>query len=217
MKEYPILFSAPMVRAILNGTKTQTRRVLKPQPDGWIRGSSGTIGVPKKITSKKPHKNGSIWQEEDGTCYDDINCPFGKVGDRLWVRETWQKTLSGKYIYRSDYPDGYKADHTATGDWKPSIFMPRAASRITLEIIHVRVERLQGIIEQDAIAEGVKTNAQNGIDDYNGEWWNYTAVDFDDYPCSSAVESYETLWTSINGPESWAQNPFVWVISFVKV
>lgn len=212
MKEIPILFSAPMVRAILEGQKTQTRRIMKPQPDGWIRGSSGTFGVPKKITNKKPTVNGSIWQEEDGTCYDDIFCPYGQPGDLLWVRETWAKQLDGKFIYRSDFEAWEKADYTATGNWKPSIFMPRAASRILLKVQELRVERLQDINEWDAIDEGIEmVDGPDGLRYYA----NYGDDNVD--TCLPPIESYRTLWEYINGTESWDENPYVWVLKFKRV
>jgi len=211
MKERPILFSAPMVRAILEGRKTQTRRVLKPQPDGWIRGSSGTFGIPKKITSKKPHRNGTIWQEPDGTCYDDIVCPYGQPGDLLWVRETWRPK-------QHSFPTGWPYEYRATaeqdgtpehGAWKPSIHMPRAASRILLDITDVRVERLNDISEWDAIDEGLEmVDGPDGIKYYG----NYGDNNAD--TALHPIESYRTLWESINGKGSWIQNPFVWVVEF---
>lgn len=229
-----------MICAILAGTKTQTRRIIKPKPAKWIIGFRKP-GIPYKITNKKPSENGAIWQEDNGACYEPIRCPYGQEGDRLWVRETfyaygrWEyittqkkgddhdgwhfidKTLAAGlgYMYESNPPKVLKSGRNGIGWYKrPSLFMPREASRILLEVTGICVELLNDISESNAIAEGVKTNAENGIDDCNGEWWNYEAVDFDDFPCASAKESYKTLWQSINGPGSWAQNPAVWVVEF---
>jgi len=171
----PILFSAEMVRAILSGQKTMTRRVMKPQPAGNNR-------IPV------PGKKRIVMNVEDVRIAE--LCPFGKIGQQLWVRETWMKCDTGGYEYRADYckelEDGIK--------WNPSIFMPRDASRITLEITGVRVERLRDITDEDAIKEGVAHVVGR-------------------YP----VEDFAELWDSINAkkPErSWDDNPFVWVIEF---
>jgi hypothetical protein len=134
MKERPILFSGPMVRAILDGKKTQTRRVVKPQPV-WV----AEPNAPFKTTDADP--NGMI------------NCQYGYSGDRLWVRETFMPMphLNAKAFYRA-------SDQLVGGKWKPSIHMPRKLSRIMLEITGIRVERLQDISESDAIAEGVNVH-----------------------------------------------------------
>jgi len=233
IKERPILFSGPMARAILEGRKTQTRRAIKPQPDAWIRGSTGTFGVPKKITNKKPHRNGTIWQEDDGTCYEDIKCPYGQPGERLWVRETWAKTCIHpdgscdgdgcdycSLDYRADDPTAkYPGDwpnntppNQCPPKWKPSIYMPRCASRILLEITEVRVERLQEISEADALAEGVLENPnQDSLYDF----WHYGGSGC--WGEFNAVGSFNSLWESINGPESWEANPWVWAITFKKI
>jgi hypothetical protein len=220
MKEHPILFSGPMVRAILEGRKTQTRRIIKPQPDGWIRGNSGAFGVPKKITNKKPHKNGTIWQEEDDTCYEDINCPYGQPDDRLWVRETWQLDEDERgFVYRADIRNF--ADYAfGPPSWRPSIFMPRKACRIVLEIADIRVERLQEISEADAIGEGVEWWHEERLKSRPKHYRVYCDYDNPKDPAqytSSAVDSFSTLWQSINGPESWNQNPWVWVIEFNRI
>lgn len=192
MKERPILFSGPMVRAILEGRKTQTRRVVKPQPDYVCQ------------LEKMPF-TGQHWDKR-------IKCHYGQPGDRLWVRETWAKPfdvpdakLQGRLTYRSDFrespvlgtvrSDGAMADRVK---WKPSIHMPRWASRITLEITGVRVERLQDISEQDAIAEGV----QHSLHLQGGRF---------------ARENFAHLWWTINGDDSWEQNPWVWVVEFKRV
>lgn len=173
MKERPILFSGPMVRAILEGRKTQTRRVVKPQP-AHIAGIGTVLNI-DTITGKA--------------------CPYGKPGDRLWVRETWDGVrLDGGGALVSYRADGDKPV-TDDGRWHPSIHMPRWASRITLEVVSVRVERLQEISEEDAMAEGVAL-AEN----YRGP-----------------VAHFASLWEQINGLGSWNANPWVWVVEFRRV
>lgn len=183
IKERPILFSGPMVRALLDGGKTQTRRVVKARPDRNM-GSRCVL---------QPHE---LAVEINRGDYQ--NCPYGQPGDLLWVRETFTKIIgkSGGWIateYRASLGDtlGIKKR------WTPAIHMPRAASRITLEITGVRVERLQDISDDDAMAEGVdRTNTS--IPGY-------------------AKERYRRLWESINGPGSWAANPWMWVIEFRRI
>jgi len=236
-KERPILFSAPMVCAILDDRKTMTRRIVKPQPvyettsQGvrWYRWRGQGMTDPEGIKQCLP-----------------LNCPYGQVGDRLWVRETWQeffdeeipsdrtRAVRGRMgipakpdrlsyiVYRAD---GETPDHPEHGraNWKPSIFMPRWASRITLEITGVRVERLNDIILIDAMAEGVKAITKDG------ELVKYGIPDRDGLPgsdnigwpwrewCVSPVDAFQWLWQSINGPDAWEANPWVWVISFKRV
>ena len=189
MKERPILFSGPMVRAILDGSKTQTRRTFK--------GTTEHKG-PYSPAYMEAHQQASGW----GSI-----CPYGIPGNQLWVRETWQHNIGNgpPIIYRADHGAAqsvYEAD-LATGAWKvavsgwrPSIFMPRAASRILLEITDVRVQRLQEISEGDARAEGVTPNAFEQTSD------NWGGV------------LYRRLWEQINGPGSWDANPWVWAITF---
>lgn len=190
MKERPILFSAPMVRAILDGTKTQTRRVVKPQP------YENNHGYPRWDLRKKGALHGlqaASWATMTGgmTFY----CPYGEVGDRLWVRETFSYYGNGEekgIDYRAD-----KLCNDLNRGWKPSIFMPRKASRITLEITNILVERLQEISRNDALAEGVdRTNSS-----------------IYDYP----KEKYKMLWEQINGKGSWDANPWVWVVKFTRI
>lgn len=201
MKERPILFSTEMVRAILDGRKTQTRRVksleeINLNPVNW----------------RYVAKLGGSWEDKANYVYRFLNnvfhplnivCPYGEPGDRLWVRETWQKRLveSGGFGYT------YKAnDHPfdKATKWKPSIFMPREACRILLEVTDVRVERLQDISEEDAMAEGISlpNYAEQAIKDVQ-------------YPEPSAI--YAELWESINGKGSWEKNPWVWVVSFRRI
>lgn len=218
MTERPILFSAPMVLALLAGTKTQTRRLVKPQP-----GEDGTnvygIDATQAAVIRKAWK------------------PYALPGDRLWVKETFApceaQIRKGHFHYRADGAVGHRvstnggdvwwertghttglADHSLLGvwlaepsKWKPSIFMPSEASRITLEVTAVRVERLQAISEEDAVAEGIELSP-------GGPW---RAYDAEGGCCYEAVESYRSLWTSINGADSWTANPWVWVVEFKRV
>lgn len=189
MKERPILFSAPMVRALLDGTKTQTRRLVKTQPTHF-----NPVGVPRLARPVGPS--------------DVITCPYGQPGDRLWVRETWAYGIHAMAANRDEVgPFVYAADGTTQGRlcdrWRPSIHMPRTASRITLEITGVRVERLQDISNDDAYSEGT------------GTWAAESAKDGNKWP--SMPRAFQGLWESINGAESWATNPWVWVIQFKRL
>ena len=188
MKERPILFSTLMVKSLLEGRKTQTRRVVKPQPD--------------KILHGEPY-----WKLGG---FRDAWKPWGIKGDCLWVRETWcpyPEELTGRRWYRatdekshSRWRDNSKQPKHLF-NWRPSIFMPRWASRITLEITNVRIERLQDITEEDAIKEGC---AHTGL-----------GVSADEI--ESAREQFEKLWDSINGKKfPWDSNPYVWVIEFQR-
>lgn len=237
MIERPILFSTPMVNANLAGLKTQTRRVIKPQP-----------------TSQR-FKPEFCFDDEGVNLYltgrgiEPIRSPYGKAGDQLWVREAWSLNFYGGHT-RSDgenreifeqYAVEYKAigdpliidrDHhderlchlydSQRGNFRPSIHMPRWASRIQLEIIEIRVERLQDINEADAQAEGVE-RWQVGMDKQpdSGWWRDYSYSDEEAEagypPLLSAKESYRTLWESINGAGSWDTNPWVWVIEYKMI
>lgn len=205
MKERPMLFSAPMVRAILDGSKTQTRRIVKPQPV-----------MPGYVQSFLPHglDYGRVGFFDDDR---EWQCPFGQPGDQLWVRETWSKAhsvASSDLFYRADgdYQSGkqYPLHYVEReGRWRPSIHMPRWASRIQLEITGVRVERLQDISEADARAEGCSSGG-----------WSPSYSDPDNsggHESWSAADSFADLWESINGPESWDANPWVWVIEFRRL
>lgn len=194
VKELPILFSGPMVRALLEGRKTQTRRVLRPQPHEDL---ANTVHYDRAT-------GGAMWSSIRGD--HGVACPYGKPGDRLWVRETWMFSPVGKFALvdmpiPKSLPENWTVLYQSTGDnvikplkWKPGIHMPRWASRITLEVVSVRVEQLQDISEEDAIAEGVAMPIG--------------------HCCYSARESYHTLWESINGPGSWEANPWLWCVEF---
>jgi hypothetical protein len=194
MKERPILFSGEMVRAILDGRKTQTRRVVK------INGS-----IPMMVTDKSIEPwNGTKEQLINAMVLAGHRCKYGRAGDRLWVKET-HFMLGEKPIYRASCQldqhgkeDWWVSDGLMIPDikWKPSIFMRRKHSRITLEIVSVRVERLKHITHEDCIREGCKPHPCQPSQSCNGD--------------------YERLWESINGAGSWDANPWVWVIEFKK-
>lgn len=227
MKKFkPILFSTAMVQAILEGRKTQTRRVIKPQPDAWVS------TIPYKLTDKKPHKNKSIWVEDDGSKYEPVESRY-KKGDILWVRETWFPT---RYDYIDMLKRGithfikYKADGNydpkidcVGRSWKPSIHMPKLVCRIFLEVTDVRVERLQDISEKDAKAEGIQFYfeemfQENRYRDYDKKLQAGYGDHAVDYPTwRDPISSFKSLWQSINGEESWDANPWVWVYEFKQV
>ena len=184
MKERGILCSGPMIRALLAGTKTQTRRTVKPQPPG-------------NVTQQVYYPSINQWHcTVEGDVPRVIRCPYGAVNhsnpDRLYVKETYGIIGCGD---TSCCPQGsivYKADDAARlSKWKSSMFMPRAYSRITLEVVSVRCERLNGISGIDLIAEGM--------------------------PRDAPVSEYAALWEHINGPGSWEANPWIWAIEFKRV
>lgn len=234
MKERPILFSAPMVRAILEGRKTQTRRVVKPvgNDDGFVILDYGNGGWPYRSddgdsTTHTVKRGGKLYLDE--TPHD---CPYGQPGDRLWVRETWRHTASSVEEARAiteDITSGIAVDWRATyvencmnilgfsredaemaddfETWRPSIHMPRWASRITLEITGVRVERLADISKDDAMAEGIVLQPDGG----------FGLADSTHYHFIDPTDSYCSLWESINGAGSWLANPWVWVVEFKRL
>lgn len=218
MKEHPVLFSAPMVRAILEGRKTQTRRIMNPQPQRNVNGWDWGWPLPKKHTTP-----GSFvyWKEgcAPGTATTHFYCPYGSPIDRLWVRETFFNSRGDDSM-----PTHYRADENLDDfqlTWKPSIFMPRWASRITLEILDVRVERLQDISNDDARAEGIESehawDGQPGFGYDMGMWYkDYSHKG--DVKIQSPIDSYHTLWDAINGKKyPWSSNPWTWVIEFKRV
>ena len=249
MADRPILFSAPMVRAIRAGRKTQTRRILNPQPDHlqhhvWR----------KKLVYQGEHRMfcwkdlvlENIWDfpENDDRRELAERCPHGVPGDHLWVKETFA-IISTDYCqanvtYRERMPHGKTLEETDGGldaihidqetwcwaarrarsdRWRPSIFMPRWASRVLLEMQSVRVQRLQEISEADAIAEGIGVEfLPHDPDNFHppGSYGYISGI----HPVGTgtiwrtAKQAYRELWESINGPTSWEANPFVWAETF---
>jgi hypothetical protein len=227
MKERPILFNTEMVNAILEGRKTQTRRIVKPQPKVFY-------GLVKKLNNLYLQCARIFRDNRPG-----IKSPYGIIGDRLWVRETWRKiTLYDGYTEPFEKHIAYKA--TCNGEivnnfkWKPSIFMPRSISRITLEITDVRVERIQDISEKDASAEGCnlewyRDNAGcedvwpcpkcQGFQVHGALGENLGVIEVDCTDCDTSKKMFKHLWDSINYHKGfgWDVNPFVWVIEFKKI
>jgi hypothetical protein len=214
MKERPILFSGAMVLALLDGSKTQTRRVVKPQPPAETQ---------SVLTYYHPDPREHFYGFDGDALMDWAKpCPYGEKGDCLYVRETWQHSNHplGPYdedchvFYRADYlddphgADGEKSPEGRYRDWRPSIHMPRYASRITLEVTGVRVERLQDISEADSIAEGI----ESGPEGFHVDGGRH-------FHAASARESYFSLWDSLNAARGYGSdiNPWVWVVEFKRV
>lgn len=210
IKEKGLIFNSEMVRAILDGRKTQTRRIMAPQPEPCPRGGHWW---PSNVFKTMLHVEDEMQNGKGGWggLVGDA-CPFGDVGDRIWVREAFASGLSTKSTLayrathkREDLEDGFYD----TIKWTPSIHMPRWASRILLEITGVRVERLNAISEEDARAEGI----------IDGGCLNCGEPE----PCGcanpepDATDAFAYLWQSIYGQESWNANGWVWVISFKRV
>ncbi len=226
-RERPILFSASMVRAIRAGTKTQTRRIVRDQAS-----VSDVAGGGLEPT---------VWWPRDGDLL--LPCPYGASGDRLWVKEA-HAFLDGDFrpttmtdrghvqvSYRADHADPVHGDGPDKLRWRPSIYMPRWASRFTLEVTDVRVERLQEITEEDARAEGVAPRVfeswtwcnrarKQTFETFVPECGDPGAelLYHDRRETLSAREGFYSLWETINGERaSWASNPWVWVVSFTRM
>lgn len=231
-RERPILFQGAMVRALLAGTKTQTRRAFKlPRGHSWDELQGGMASG---------HIEADRWP---GTWHaSEFRCPYGQPGDRLWVRENFGRVPTAcegeELVFAADFSDG--SDRAAGVRYTPSIHMPRALSRILLEITEVRVERLQDISELDADAEGCDRLYETdpgyvyrgepderdwkicpkcgGTRLHNALGANLGVIfDVDCQECDTYIKRYRHLWESINGQESWASNPWVWVVSFKVV
>ena len=214
MKEKPMIFSVPMVRAILEGRKSQTRRIINP--DTWNPASSEFSGRFRLGAYSDKIGLQAYFEHLDTGNWFGTKCPYGQPGDRLWVKENFS-------WYGCEYDQSevaYKADTDypppCFPKWKSSRYMPRWASRITLEITGIRVERLQDISGQDAIAEGIDRIGGNTS---CCPWRNYRISEASEMPlhCSTPTRSYMTLWELLNGPGSWDKNPWVWVIEFSRV
>ena len=206
VKERGLIFNGEMVRAILDGRKTQTRRIMKNQPAGDFPQTPALI---RNVVGA-----GFQWYGHYGES-GIFNCPFGAVGDRIWVRETWAEAGASApdlKLYRANYPDHVPSHYENVPPasdirWTPSIHMPRNASRILLEITGVRVERLNSISQEDAQAEGMELTGWRPTysdPDSGGEVW-------------TPYDNFAQLWESIYGEESWKANPWVWVIEFKVV
>lgn len=217
VKERPILFTGAMVRAILAGTKTQTRRLVKPvgRDGGFVVYDNETLDAWPYRSDDGESCYHTTWTKDGRYCLHEtpIECPHGAAGDRLWVRETFSESepcfLGGKAQPTVWYRANNNRPTWAERRWRPSIFMRRPLSRLLLEVTDVRVQRLQDISEADAKAEGIEY-----VDDGRG---HYGVRGVDGTHGWTAAESYGRLWESINGAGSWDRNPWVWAVNFRRV
>lgn len=217
VKERPILFNGPMVRAVLAGDKAQTRRTngleyfsrVENDPDGWwcARVADGNAYM---VYKQSPHERA-------------VKCPYGQPGDRLWVRETWSHANNRIAPYSPGVPVHYRADYLDEPDgadgelavggkyrfWLPSIHMPRSASRQVLEITGIRVEKLQQISSADAKAEGTVPDKVRQFNLFGADAAQRELAYRD-----AAVDPFRRIWEEINGIGSWHKNPWVWVVEF---
>lgn len=211
MTERGMIFNAEMVRAILDGRKTQTRRIMTVQPE------SSEFGLRYIAESSLAKEVGMYFWSQSDACgmkarSKPFACPYGKPGDRIWVRETWNK-YGGLLTYRADHDwiNDMRKETVCTAKWVPSIHMPRWASRIMLEITDVRVERLQNISDEDVDSEGFAgdypTSALPALFPGEPSDWSHLSM----------RDCYGALWKSIYGAENWQANPWVWVIEFKRV
>lgn len=241
MKTLPILFQGPMVRSLRLGIKTNTRRIVKMHPD--CHADPDLRRTPDGMDLYYPE------MLDEGVI--GVTCPYGKPGDRLWVRETWMPCDTKgdthvQILYKATNdvrPDGVSVTNFGAANWfkrpsdevegfrhnieqmevegdkwRPSIFLPRWASRVLLEVESVRIERLHAITEADALAEGVQRKESE-------RWPGKTVyLDYDYDPLSddaewfqTALQSFRSLWRHINGPDAWEENPWVWRVQFRDV
>ena len=203
MKESPIIFSTPMVQAIMAGQKTQTRRIFKDHP--------------RKPTDVSKKDLASLFKTFP--TYMSWFNQYGQIGDLLWVRETWQKIENDRIIYKADYDDTFVP-------WRPSIYMTKKAARIWLKITDIRIERLHDISEEDAIKEGIRVPVSDDASVWFAIGKENSAIQFlpnkvfwgEIKPTQFELLKafFAELWCDINGRDSWDANPWVWVITFEK-
>lgn len=222
-KEKPIIFSTDMVKAIIDGRKTQTRRLIQPK-----KKNAEGFKVGKRVHSNEVYSVWEIDENEHEIC--DLACPYGQSGDTLWVREPFSYLepehffRGSRFVYKADIDwdsEEVRQDYIKAGypyQWKPSIYMPREAARLFLKIKSIRVERLQDITEEDALAEGSfldrctcsqmsRKNDDTPIKKMFHQTW-----------CCIHGYEFSSLWDSINGKKHpWNSNPWVWVIEFEKI
>ena len=214
MKETGLMFKAPLVRAILDGSKTQTRRIAKTEI---------TMGRDSLLAPRRGRKYADVYLLPESAKEAVALCPVGQVGDRIYVRETWQHANFplGPYdeettvFYRADYlddphgPDGEKSSEGKYRHWCPAIHMPKAAARIWLEVTGVRIERLHQITDAECWAEGAITEARPD------QFSVHSVIATDGKAYLSPLGAFSALWESTGG--DWAANPWVWVIDFKRI
>jgi hypothetical protein len=215
MREIPILFSTPMVQAILDGRKTMTRRVIKRGnvlPTGEWLGEIREGG--QWCTNPKPDVLWTGFKSQYGAeAY--YMCPYGQPGDRLWVKETWWADReiwqdAGTFLYKADAP--FPAPWSNDFKWRSSRFMPKAAARIWLEVVNVRVERLKEITQDDAVSEGMTRHIRREL--------GWAACESEEeFNLTQARSTFQELWDHLNAKRGygWDENPWVWVVSFRRI
>lgn len=211
-KFHPILFSTPMVQAILEGRKTLTRRTkglesINENPDAWDHVGIMTIGN----TALQKFRIYQWFEEKATGKHEQVKCPY-ELDDVLWVRERFANDDLGFHYYAGNVEVEENRVFRKLTKWKPSIHMPKKNCRLFLKIKSIRIERLQDISEEDAIQEGVEKIADYGSTGYR----LYTEPEAS-YSDIDAIYSFESLWISIDKEESWKQNPFVWVYEFEQI
>lgn len=224
-KFHPILYSTPMVQSILEKRKTKTRRtkgleIVNDNPDRYVwLNDYPQIDIPRQAIPYDDKFYYAFTGKHNNSFLNVVTCPYGKVGDVLWVRETFlcysDENGNDAVLYKAEP----HADEFSIGlfegkpKWKPCIFMPKEACRIFLEITDIRIERLQDISEEDAIKEGIEIISHGGFGRSGEEWKNYLNGGI----LRTAIISFGSLWQKINGLKSWQANPFVWVIEFKQI
>lgn len=215
MKTKPILFSTEMVQAILQDRKTQTRRtkglyLFNVKPESFIYDGNHAADEEEDYDKNYHYMEMVDDKGKPSEFYIKVKCPYGKVGDILWVRETFTEWPKGKFWYKADTIIGEEL-----GVWKPSIHMPKEACRLYLKITNFRIERLFDISKNDAIAEGVECKVIDGIKEFKNYLTQLHVFGKHSHPETPTV-SFLSLWERINGTESVNSNPWVWVIEFEK-
>ena len=229
----PIILNAAMVRAVLSGQKTQTRRPIKPQPPTECS-IHYMLGAESWLSRDQQNPLSHYWEAWWGESFlnrpkghlcggHKVRSPFGQTGDRLWVRETWQhyqnsgqraadfsehQRFAANCFYRAD--ESNPRTKPLSGKWRPSLLMPRWACRLVLPLVSVRVERVQDITEEDAKAEGVERISA-------GPGWECWMGYGPSSSCKTARDSFRSLWISIYGEASWDLNPWVWVAEWEEI
>lgn len=223
-KQIPMLFSIPMVKSLKIKIKEETRRTrnldeINKSPDSYKFLHLGDLrgDIPVAVFEKTPKKKRGILSFPSA---EMVKCPYGHIGDRIWVRETFTYVANGEnFLYRADFLGENGKIVSEQGlegvKWTPNIHMPKIATRIWLEITDITCERLQDITNEASLAEGIETRDLEGTETYRDYSSKRDRFAYGTH--FKAKDSYKTLWESINGPGSWQKNPWVWVIKFKSV